>query len=95
MSQTQGIAKAKRFSMLALLVMLIGSVGMDQITKITAEDNLLRWSDPSSLKIYQGRSIPVWSVGKLPKTAPEFGFYLGFQFNYVRNQGAAWAFSLI
>ena len=73
--------------------MLIGSVGLDQITKIQAERKLLVWENPNSAKIYQGRTFPVWSIGEEPH-APEdpLDFYLGFNFNYVRNQGAAWGF---
>ncbi len=85
--------KAKTRSLIALLIMLVGSVGIDQITKVTAEENLMVWEDSKNLKIYQGREQPVWSIGVPPKSRDEREtMYLAFNFNYVRNQGAAWGF---
>ncbi len=75
--------------MLALIAMVIGSVGVDRITKSIAQENLMTWSSPTSLKEYLGRSIPVFAVGEL-SSVKDPKFYLEFNFTYVRNQGAAW-----
>jgi len=51
------------------------------------------WQNEESHKEYQGQRYPVWSTWELSSPLDENpGFYLGFNFNYVRNQGAAWGF---
>lgn len=83
------ISKAKTLSFIALIAMVLGSVGLDQISKSVAEKNLMVWSSAQSLKEYQGRSVPVASVG-MNSPIDRSKFYLDFNFTYVRNQGAAW-----
>ena len=85
--------KAQKLSIIAMIVMIVGSVGLDQITKYVAESNLMVWENPENLKEYRGRRYPVMDLGEL--AAPESdepSFFLAFSFNYVRNQGAAWGF---
>ena len=84
--------KANIFTLIALATMIVGSLGLDQITKNVAEENLLVWADQENLKEYQGRRYPVWSLGQLTSPIEDQSFFLGFNFNYVRNQGAAWGF---
>lgn len=85
--------KAHKYSLIALILMVLGSLGLDQASKITAENNLMVWQSDKNLKEYQGRRYPVWSTGELSSPLDEDpGFYLAFNFNYVRNQGAAWGF---
>ncbi len=81
--------KAKMFSLIALFVMILGSVGLDQVTKVHSESTLMTSTHPENIKIYTGKRYPIWShnfpfVGDNPKD----GLYFGF--NYVRNTGAAW-----
>ena len=88
--------KAFIYSSVALIIMMIGSIGIDQITKKVAEDNLMTWSHEEDLKLYQGKRSLVYEFGNLEKSATLIhenqipDFYLVFSFNYVRNQGAAW-----
>lgn len=83
--------KAKILSYLALLFLLVGSVGLDITTKNMAQEKLLKWSSPDNLREYRGDSVPIFSLGE---RNPIFGkqdtFFLGFNLTYVRNQGAAW-----
>lgn len=91
MANTSRFAKIFRLSSFPLLLMIIGSLGIDQASKFTAEQELMVWQDPDNLKHYQGRRLPIWSIGT--PTSPgqnAENFYLGFNFNYIRNQGAAW-----
>lgn len=85
---TPQATRIKIFSLLCLLVMLLGSVGLDQVSKIHAQNQLMRWSHETDLTQYQGQRVPLYSFGD-PVNSPE-KFYLSFAFNYVRNLGAAW-----
>ena len=82
--------RAKLLSSLALLVMLLGSVGLDQSSKLMSEQQLMVWQHDADLKMYQGRAYPVWSSAPKPPARGSGDFYLYLGFNYVRNQGAAW-----
>lgn len=85
--------KAQFRSLVALFLMILGSLGLDQVTKIQAERNLMTWESDTDLKQYQGSQWPVWSFGSQSSPLDEDPpFYLAFSFNYVRNQGAAWGF---
>ena len=81
---------AKLYSYLALLFILVGSVGVDICTKNLAEKRLLLWSSAQNLKDYRGDSVPVFSVGEKTIGHGHDTFLVGFNFTYVRNQGAAW-----
>jgi lipoprotein signal peptidase len=63
---------------------------MDQLTKYVAENNLMVWQDGNDLKLYQGKRIPMFSLGAISEDPQQPTPYLSFSFNYVRNQGAAW-----
>jgi signal peptidase II len=77
----------RRLSILCLFFMLVGSIGLDQVTKVQAQSTLMVWTDASDPTLYQGQRFPVALVGdKAEADAP----YLYFGFNYVRNLGAAW-----
>ena len=41
--------KAQKLSIIAMIVMIVGSVGLDQITKYVAESNLMVWDNPENL----------------------------------------------
>ncbi|MCB9228756.1 MAG: signal peptidase II [Deltaproteobacteria bacterium] len=85
--------KVAFWARIALVLMVLGSVGVDQVTKIVAERELMVWQNPDNLKDYQGKRYPLWSTGELTSPLDESPrFYLSFNFNYVRNQGAAWGF---
>ncbi|MFK7824770.1 MAG: signal peptidase II [Oligoflexales bacterium] len=83
--------RAQKLSVIAMIVMVIGSLGLDQVTKYVAEGNLMVWEHQEDLKEYRGRLYPVWEAGELSAVdSVDPSFYLAFNFNYVRNQGAAW-----
>ena len=89
-------ARAKRFAAIFLAIMCLGSLVLDQATKIHSERELMKSSHPEDLKQYRGSYVPVWSTGSMEKNplqpaSPE-EFFLGFNLSYVRNQGAAWGF---
>ena len=58
-------SKARKYSLIALMLMVMGSLGLDQASKVTAENNLMVWQSETNLKEYQGRRYPVWSTGEL------------------------------
>jgi signal peptidase II len=83
--------KIVRNSILALALMIMGSVGLDQVTKYHAEEVLMLSQDETNLKMYRGKRVPIAQVGELNSSAEDgVPFFISFSLNYVRNQGAAW-----
>jgi len=89
-STSPAIAKATKLSLISFIILFIGSVGLDQVSKFHAEDKLMISQDEKNLKIYQGKRYPIYSVGNPVPNEDEIPFFLSLNFNYVRNQGAAW-----
>ncbi len=81
--------RAKRLSIFFLVLMVIGSIGLDQVTKVHAQNSLMRWSDEKDPALYQGQRYPLYAVGS-PFFNEGSKFYVSFSTNYVRNLGAAW-----
>jgi signal peptidase II len=79
-----------RFANIALCIMFIGSIGLDQSSKIQAEEVLMKSSHETNLKIYTGRQIPLGVLGQLQSERGEDSPFVYLGLNYVRNQGAAW-----
>lgn len=76
---------------ISILFILISSIASDQITKTSAEKQLKAWEDPTDLKAYTGKKpIQIFLLGN--KKHDLSSFFLEFNINYVRNQGAAWGF---
>lgn len=71
-----------------MFVVVIASVALDQVTKLAAEKQLMIWTHETDPESYQGRRLPVWSVGDVGGS--ESKFHLSANLNYVRNLGAAW-----
>lgn len=89
MTVTLPTHRAKRLSLLAQILTVIGSVGLDQTSKFHAQSTLMEWEDVGNPNHYQGRRHPIWSVGSpFPQEGGQF--HLSFSTNYVRNLGAAW-----
>jgi signal peptidase II len=86
---TSEATRAKRLSLLFLLLMTLGSIGLDQVSKVHAQDKLMRWSDETDPSQYLGQRYPVWAAGN-PFHNEGSKFYVSFSTNYVRNLGAAW-----
>lgn len=78
----------RRLQIYVLAVMVIASVALDQVTKLAAEKYLMVWSDSTDLGSYQGRRLPIWSLGDMLEEQSKF--HLSANLNYVRNMGAAW-----
>jgi signal peptidase II len=82
------LKKIKIITCIALAVMALGSVGLDQVTKSYAQSELMTYSDENDLSRYSGQRIPVVAFGDDDRMSSQF--YLSFGLNYVRNLGAAW-----
>ena len=84
-----------KMAFLSIAVIITGVVGLDQISKIHAEKELMVWTHDENLDEYQGRRLPLLSFGERLSASPKSKtFFISFNLNYVRNQGAAWgAFS--
>jgi signal peptidase II len=79
-----------RKSYLGLLLVFLGAVGLDQVSKFHAHNTLMTWESPDSVKLYTGRSVPVGSIGSRDDdgTTP---FNINFSITYSRNTGAAFS----
>ena len=85
--------KTKKITLFFLALLLVGSVGMDQLTKSVAEKNFMVWESPKNSSYYESKRVHLATIGTKSKN-PQDSSYISFAFNYVRNKGAAWgAFS--
>ena len=84
-----GFARAKRHAILCLLLMVIGSIGLDQVTKIHAQTQLMRMSHETDPTIYVGQRFHLFTIGG-SEDAVDGGTFFSLSTNYVRNLGAAW-----
>ena len=82
--------RAKRLSIICLLLMVLGSIGLDQISKTHAQKSLMVWSDPKDPAGYQGQRFPLWSSNVVAEQTGEEQSFVSIGTNYVRNLGAAW-----
>lgn len=86
---TAAARRSRIVSYVFLLVMILGSVGLDQASKFHSEETLMAWSHETDANLYKGQRYPLVAYGSnLPGDDPKF--YLSLGFNYVRNLGAAW-----
>ncbi len=76
-------------SLLWLFLVILGSITLDQSSKVHAERTLRVWEDPSDLTAYRGRRVPLTALGN-QYDATGTSQYVSLNLNYVRNQGAAW-----
>ncbi len=93
MSMTLGFMKTVRGKQIALALAMIflSTVVIDQITKRHAQGTLMTWSHESNLDMYKSRVIPVASVGRPEASYSENAFFIRLNFNYARNRGAAFS----
>lgn len=76
-------------SLLWLFLMVIGSITLDQASKVHAERSLRVWEDSNDLMAYRGRRVPLGTIGN-ERDPTGHSQYISLNLNYVRNQGAAW-----
>jgi signal peptidase II len=86
---TPQAAQAKRLSVIFLVLMVLGSIGLDQVTKIHSQSKLMVWSDAENPAAYRGQRYPIWSSDGQDGATPNISF-VAVGTNYVRNLGAAW-----
>jgi signal peptidase II len=84
---TSEAARAKTLSIIWLIIMLIGSIGVDQVSKLHAQNALMQWQDEKDPALYQGQRYPLFTLGN---PVGEGTTFVSMSFNYVRNLGAAW-----
>lgn len=82
--------KTSKKTLFFILLLLFGSLGVDQITKSIAEKHLMAWESKDNVSYYEGKRKHLMTLGERDFLEPEKTFYVSFAFNYVRNQGAAW-----
>jgi len=75
----------------ALLFVFIGSVGLDQVSKIHVHNKLLVWESDEDDSMFRGRKVPVFSLGEKFPPEGKIGLYFGLNMQYSRNKGAAFS----
>ena len=80
------IRKAVYLSFMFLVLLLSGSIILDQATKLASESKLMVYSSDDNHREYQGSFHPVFILG----TNDGKTNFLSLNFSYVRNPGAAW-----
>ena len=63
-------------------------IAVDQFTTLWGTDNLLIYSEQSDTHLYQGSRRPILDIGDVNEQGATG--WVQFQWNYVRNHGAAW-----
>jgi signal peptidase II len=76
--------------LIAVLMIFFGAVILDQVSKLHAQRDLVRWQDETNIRQYTGKSIPLGSVGT-PRDPGPTNFYIGTALTYSRNTGAAFS----
>ncbi len=79
--------KQKKVIFGLMLLAFVGSVLIDQVSKMQAEAHLMAWAHPEDVRSYEGIRTPLFILGE--ETASN-ELFLSFSLNYVRNLGAAW-----
>lgn len=73
---------------LMLLLVFVGSIGLDQVSKWHAHDVLLKWEDPENIKRFKTSWVDVLHVGDETRSSGDF---FSLRFHYQRNTGAAFS----
>jgi len=85
---TINLKQANLRTLLAMVLIFVGSVGLDQVSKDYAQSELMTYSHEENIRFYKGQQIPLVSIGDSDRI--NSSFFLGLGLNYVRNPGAAW-----
>lgn len=80
-----------RFLVLSLVLLFVGSVGLDQVSKAHMHKTLLAWEDPADPDLYRGNREPVFTLGNKEVGPGQIPLYFQLQLKYSRNRGAAFS----
>jgi signal peptidase II len=75
----------------ALSLVFMASVGLDQASKRHAHATLMGWENPDDIQMYRSKTVPIVSFGSIPEDPETPGFFLRLNFQYQRNTGAAFS----
>ncbi|SMF20518.1 signal peptidase II [Pseudobacteriovorax antillogorgiicola] len=76
---------------LALTLVFLGSVGLDQVSKRHAHGTLLTWEHETNKRQFRTDSYHVFTLGEVRTEDNQRGEYFRFKFQYQRNTGAAFS----
>ena len=80
-----------KYMALALTLVFIGSVGLDQVSKRHSHATLLQWEHPTNIKQFTPGFYHVFTIGNSTTEKGEKGEYFRLKFQYQRNTGAAFS----
>jgi signal peptidase II len=72
-----------------LLLVFVGSVVLDQVSKLHVQQDLLRWESGEDVQLYSGRSIALGEWGGSP--VEPWNLWFAMNLTYSRNTGAAFS----
>ena len=72
-----------------LLLVLFGSILLDQVSKWETQKKLLIHESKEDINNYRGTSFPIGTLGD--RHTDGVPFYIGLKFQYARNTGAAFS----
>lgn len=79
-----------RMRVVLVVLAILTAIGVDQLSKLSAQKNLMVWSHESDKGMYQGSRKQLILIGNdMPASADLTPFFMA-NLNYVRNPGAAW-----
>ena len=85
-------ARRGRLMSFFLLLVFLGSVGLDQVSKTEVQEKLLNEEfDKEDISTFRGGRYFIGSVGERVTSEGDIPFYIGLKFQYSRNPGAAFS----
>lgn len=76
---------------LSLVILFIGTLAIDQVSKRHAHQTLLTREDATNLDLFESTYHEVGSIGQLSPGEGEVPFFVRLKFHYQRNRGAAFS----
>lgn len=84
--------KVGKLIFLALSLVFIGSVGLDQVSKRHSHATLLKWEHPTNIRQFSPSNYHVFTIGETGVAKDgTINNYFRFKFQYQRNTGAAFS----
>ena len=81
--------KIGKLMAVALTLVFIGSVGLDQVSKRHAHEVLKTWESKTDIRQFRTNSYHVFTLGQLTTPEGKPGQFFRFKFQYQRNTGPA------
>lgn len=75
----------------SLVILFIGTLAIDQVSKRHAHNTLLTREDATNLDLFESTYYEVGSIGRMKPEEGDIPFFVRLKFHYQRNRGAAFS----